>query len=125
MMQLGGGAPGDLPITMAQRMPLGGHVPGELPITMCQRPSQGDARLTALAAKLPLGAPLRAPASQTVQACLPLETLLYLRLPLPLETVLYLRVPLQTLSQPMPLLEPSALGPLPLEGQKAKAGCRS
>ena len=63
-MQLGGAAPGDLPITMAQRMQLGGgaHVPGELPITMCQKPSQGDARLTALAAKLPLGAPLPAPA---------------------------------------------------------------
>ena len=62
MMQLGGGAPEDLPITMAPRMPLGEHVPGELPITMCQRPSQGDARLAALAAKLPRGAPLPAPA---------------------------------------------------------------
>jgi hypothetical protein len=62
LLQLGGGAPGDLPITMTPKMQLGGHVPGELPITMCQRPSQGDARLTALAAKLPLGAPLPAPA---------------------------------------------------------------
>ena len=61
---------------------------------------------------------------QTVQACLPLETLLRLRLPLPLETLLYLRMPLQTLSEPMPLLEPSALGPFPLERQKATASWR-
>ena len=56
MMQLGGGAPGDLPITMTQNRQLGGH-PGDLPITMLPRPSQGDTRLAALAAKLPLGVP--------------------------------------------------------------------
>jgi len=31
----------------------GGGAAGELPITFCQRPSQGDARLKALTAKLP------------------------------------------------------------------------
>ena len=61
---------------------------------------------------------------QTVQACVPLETLLCLRLPLPLEMLKHLRVPLPTLSQPMPLLEPSALGPFPLERQQAKASWR-
>ena len=58
MMHFGGGVPGELPITMAPRMQLGGVAPGDLPITMCKQPSQGDARLAALAAKLPNGATL-------------------------------------------------------------------
>jgi len=40
----GGGLPGELP---------GGDAPGHLKITMCKQPSQGDARLAALAAKFP------------------------------------------------------------------------
>ena len=64
----GGGAPGELPITMAQRMQLGGDAPGELPITMCKQPSQGDARLVALAAKLPNGAPMPATLAATLAA---------------------------------------------------------
>ena len=44
----GGGLPGELP---------GGDAPGHLKITMCKQPSQGDARLAALAAKFPAGAP--------------------------------------------------------------------
>ena len=64
----GGGAPGELPITMAQRMQLGGDAPGDLPITMCKQPSQGDARLAALAAKLPNGAPLPATFAAKVPA---------------------------------------------------------
>jgi hypothetical protein len=60
MMNAGGGVPGDIPITMASGMQLGGRAPTDLPITMCNQPmcSQGDARLAALAAKLPNGAPL-------------------------------------------------------------------
>ena len=58
MMQFGGGVPGELPITMASRMQLGGVAHAELPITMCKQPSQGDARLAALAAKFPNGATL-------------------------------------------------------------------
>jgi hypothetical protein len=47
----GGGLPGELP---------GGDAPGHLKITMCKQPSQGDARLAALAAKFPAGAPMPA-----------------------------------------------------------------
>ena len=47
----GGGLPGEL---------LGGDAPGHLKITMCKQPSQGDARLAALAAKFPAGAPMPA-----------------------------------------------------------------
>ena len=59
-MHFGGGVPGELQIAMAQRMQLGRDAPGDLPITMCNQPSQGDARLTALAANLPRGGPLPA-----------------------------------------------------------------
>ena len=54
-MHFGGGVPGEMQIAMAQRMQLGRDAPGDLPITMCNQPSQGDARLTALAANLPRG----------------------------------------------------------------------
>jgi hypothetical protein len=64
----GGGAPGELPITMAQRGQLGGGAPGDLNITMCNQPSQGDARLVALAAKLPNGAPMPATLAATLAA---------------------------------------------------------
>ena len=59
-MHFGGGVPGEMQIAMAQRMQLGRDAPGDLPITMCNQPSQGDARLTALAANLPRGGPLPA-----------------------------------------------------------------
>ena len=64
----GGGLPGELPITMAQRMQLGGDAPGDLPITMCKQPSQGDARLAALAAKFTDGDPLPATFAAKVPA---------------------------------------------------------
>ena len=70
MMSVGGGVPGDIPITMASGMPLGGHTPKDLPLLMCNQPSQGEARLATLAAKLPQGAPLPDTLAATVPAML-------------------------------------------------------